>query len=213
MKLRKCYTLLIILMLTGSLMAQTSETSDKATEAKQQSQVTAPKKETKSQSGTTTGKTGTYQKATKQTNAASAGKTGRKPRTKKERLEMEAAAKAGALQNAGGQQGSFQPGPDGFIEISHADAESFIARIGMGKVKIKSFSLLFTKNGKQETIENASSSVTGEVKEAVKGFTAGQTFFIENARGVTREGREVTLPTQKFRMKDSAEQSPSKAAR
>lgn len=212
MRFKNCYFLVISLMLGGSLMAQTAEKDDKAPLAKPQTQVTSPQKETKSQTTSTTGKTGTYQKATKQSGAKANGTKGRKPKTKKERLAMEAAAKANARQKTEGVMGSLKPGADGYIEVGHADVESFIARLGYGKIKIKSFTLGYSQEGKEKKIVNSSAVISSEVQETIKEFKAGQTFFIENAKGVTRDGNEITIPVQKFRMKDSPTQSKSHEA-
>jgi len=191
----------------GLTMAQTTETSGKEPVAKPPATVTTVKKETKSPAGTTTGKTGTYQKAEKQTATGSKAKTTKKPKTKKERLEMEAAAKAGTQPATHGT--TFKPGADGFVEVTRNDLQTLVDRMGEGKLKIKSFTLVYTQHGITKKLLNNTREITPEVRQAVDGFPVGQTFTIEDAKGATRDGREMQLPVTRFRIKQSAEAAPA----
>lgn len=190
----------------GFTMAQTAESSEKKPVAKPPATVTTVKKETKSPTGSATGKTGTYQKAEKHTATGSTSKTGKKPKTRKERLEMEAAARART--QPGTQGTTFEPGADGFVEVTRNDLQTLVDRMGEGRLKIKSFTLVYTQNGVTKELRNSTREITPEVRQAVDRFAVGQTFSIEDAKGVTREGREIAVPVTRFRIKQGNETAP-----
>lgn len=181
--------------------AQNAETSDKTqTATKPVSPTTVIKKETKSETTSATVKSGSYQKVEKQSATTTGSKSTRKPKTKKERLEMEAAS--GTQASQGGVLANFTPGPDGYIEVGRDDIQSFVSKMGDGRLKVKSFTLVYLQNGSAKKIVNNSNEIGDEVRDALKGFGVGQTFSIEDVKGVTRNGREITLPVYKFRIKN-----------
>jgi len=192
-----------LVLVLNSAMAQNAETSDKATvKKKTTTTVITAKKETKTETGKVTAKTGTYQKAVKsQATNSKTTTTKRKPKTRKERLEMEAAANGKTKTSETPLLDSFKTGPDGYIEVNHSDIQSFLNRIGGEKLKVQSFTLVYTQNGVTKRMVNNSSVISDEIQNTLKGFPVGQIFSIEDVKGVARNGREITAPVSKFRIK------------
>ncbi len=197
------------LLMTGlvlslsSVMGQNAETVNKASVVEKKTvTATNPEKDTRSGAEIKTAKTGTYQKAEKSqaTKLKPAGSK-RKPKTKKERLEMEASNGGKAGSPVTPVLDSFKPGADGFIEVNHGDIEVFLKRLGDGRFKIESFTLVYTQNGVVKRIVNNSSVISDEIQNTLKGFPVGQTFSIEDVKGTTRNGKEITVPVSKFRIK------------
>ncbi|HBZ66388.1 MAG TPA: hypothetical protein DEO70_06070 [Bacteroidales bacterium] len=192
-----------LVLVLNSVMAQNAETSDKATvKKKTTATVITTKEQTKSDTGKVTAKTGTYQKTVKsQATKSKTSTTKRKPKTRKERLEMESADNAKTKSPETPLLDSFKPGTDGYIEVNHSDIQSFLNRIGGEKLKVQSFTLVYTQNGVTKRMVNNASVISNEVQNTLKGFPVGQIFSIEDVKGVTRNGREITAPVSKFRIK------------
>lgn len=228
MKLRVLYLMTgLILIATLSLSAQTTEvkpadikkkaikkekvtqpsTSDTKgtavkTEVKQSAKSTEVKG-TKSEKGSS--KKGTIKEDVKQSNSGTPAVnpvTGKKPKTKKEKQEMEIKARQAADEAKAKAEAGKNTVASGVKLVSRTQVESFEEVLTKGNFKIKSFTLTCKVNGVVKSYKSSDGEITKEMKQAVSQLKKGEQFTLENVKVHTRKGLEKTIDKQVYQLTD-----------
>lgn len=228
MKLRVLYLMTgLILIATLSLSAQTTEvkpadikkkaikkekvtqpsTSDTKgtavkTEVKQSAKSTEVKG-TKSEKGSS--KKGTIKEDVKQSTSVTPAVnpvTGKKPKTKKEKQEMEIKARQAADEAKAKAETGKNTLASGVKPISRSQVESFEEVLTKGNFKIKSFTLTCKVNGVGKSYKSSDGEITKEMKQAVSQLKKGEQFTLENVKVHTRKGLEKTIDKQVYQLTD-----------
>ena len=228
MKLRVLYLMTgLILIATLSLSAQTTEvkpadikkkaikkekvtqpsTSDTKgtavkTEVKQSAKSTEVKG-TKSEKGSS--KKGTIKEDVKQSTSGTPAVnpvTGKKPKTKKEKQEMEIKARQAADEAKAKAEAGKNTVASGVKLVSRTQVESFEEVLTKGNFKIKSFTLTCKVNGVVKSYKSSDGEITKEMKQAVSQLKKGEQFTLENVKVHTRKGLEKTIDKQVYQLTD-----------
>ncbi len=228
MKLRVLYLMTgLILIATLSLSAQTTEvkpadikkkaikkekvtqpsTSDTKgtavkTEVKQSAKSTEVKG-TKSEKGSS--KKGTIKEDVKQSTSVTPAVnpvTGKKPKTKKEKQEMEIKARQAADEAKAKAEAGKNTVASGVKLVSRTQVESFEEVLTKGNFKIKSFTLTCKVNGVVKSYKSSDGEITKEMKQAVSQLKKGEQFTLENVKVHTRKGLEKTIDKQVYQLTD-----------
>ena len=228
MKLRVLYLMKgLILIATLSLSAQTTEvkpadikkkaikkekvtqpsTSDTKgtavkTEVKQSAKSTEVKG-TKSEKGSS--KKGTIKEDVKQSTSVTPAVnpvTGKKPKTKKEKQEMEIKARQAADEAKAKAEAGKNTVASGVKLVSRTQVESFEEVLTKGNFKIKSFTLTCKVNGVVKSYKSSDGEITKEMKQAVSQLKKGEQFTLENVKVHTRKGLEKTIDKQVYQLTD-----------
>lgn len=228
MKLRVLYLMTgLILIATLSLSAQTTEVkpADIKKKAIKKEKVTQPSssdtkgtavktevkqsakstevKGTKSEKGSS--KKGTIKEDVKQSTSVTPAVnpvTGKKPKTKKEKQEMEIKARQAADEAKAKAEAGKNTVASGVKLVSRTQVESFEEVLTKGNFKIKSFTLTCKVNGVVKSYKSSDGEITKEMKQAVSQLKKGEQFTLENVKVHTRKGLEKTIDKQVYQLTD-----------
>lgn len=182
----------------------TSDTKGTAvkTEVKQSAKSTEVKG-TKSEKGSS--KKGTIKEDVKQSTSVTPAVnpvTGKKPKTKKEKQEMEIKARQAADEAKAKAEAGKNTVASGVKLVSRTQVESFEEVLTKGNFKIKSFTLTCKVNGVVKSYKSSDGEITKEMKQAVSQLKKGEQFTLENVKVHTRKGLEKTIDKQVYQLTD-----------
>lgn len=182
----------------------TSDTKGTAvkTEVKQSAKSTEVKG-TKSEKGSS--KKGTIKEDVKQSTSGTPAVnpvTGKKPKTKKEKQEMEIKARQAADEAKAKAEAGKNTVASGVKLVSRTQVESFEEVLTKGNFKIKSFTLTCKVNGVVKSYKSSDGEITKEMKQAVSQLKKGEQFTLENVKVHTRKGLEKTIDKQVYQLTD-----------
>lgn len=226
-----CLLIGFFVLATASLSAQSSEvkpTDIKKKELKKEKvtpstntpgKTTGVKSESKkgsksqSKTGTKSEKGGTVQSGAKESvnQTVSGGGssstvvnplTGKKPKTKKEKLELEQKAKQAAEEANSKKENSNSGLQAGVKPVSRNQIENFEDLLGKANFKILGFTLACKVNGVIKSYKSLNGLVSSEMKKAISQLKKGEQFTLENIKIYTRKGVEKTIPKQVYQLID-----------
>ncbi len=226
-----CLLIGFFVLATASLSAQSSEvkpTDIKKKELKKEKvtpstntpgKTTGVKSESKkgsksqSKTGTKSEKGGTVQSGAKESvnQTVSGGGssstvvnplTGKKPKTKKEKLELEQKAKQAAEEANSKKENSNSGLQSGVKPVSRNQIENFEDFLGKANFKILGFTLACKVNGVIKSYKSLNGLVSSEMKKAISQLKKGEQFTLENIKIYTRKGVEKTIPKQVYQLID-----------
>ncbi len=128
--------------------------------------------------------------------------TGKKPKTKKEKQEMEIKARQAADEAKAKAETGKNTLASGVKPISRSQVESFEEVLTKGNFKIKSFTLTCKVNGVGKSYKSFNGEITKEMKQAVSQLKKGEQFTLENVKVHTRKGLEKTIDKQVYQLTD-----------
>lgn len=172
------------------------------TEVKQSAKSTEVKG-TKSEKGSS--KKGTIKEDVKQSTSVTPAVnpvTGKKPKTKKEKQEMEIKARQAADEAKAKAEAGKNTVASGVKLVSRTQVESFEEVLTKGNFKIKSFTLTCKVNGVVKSYKSSDGEITKEMKQAVSQLKKGEQFTLENVKVHTRKGLEKTIDKQVYQLTD-----------
>lgn len=128
--------------------------------------------------------------------------TGKKPKTKKEKQEMEIKARQAADEAKAKAEAGKNTVASGVKLVSRTQVESFEEVLTKGNFKIKSFTLTCKVNGVVKSYKSSDGEITKEMKQAVSQLKKGEQFTLENVKVHTRKGLEKTIDKQVYQLTD-----------